>query len=329
MLVARRGAGIRPTTDEEITMRDRRDDERSFRGPMGMSREGGRDDERFRDHDRDREWERARSWDRDRDMGGSGWSGASGRGGYESRDGREGHDESRQARADHDADYRNEYRGDYRDPFGGTRRMGEEGGYGGGWGGQREHSGMNAYGGRNEHDRQYGRDFDRYGSGNDRGYDSSGPGRSFDRGMRGIPTMGRQEGTMRGSDLGFSYRGHEGNNLEDRGPHYGKGPKGYKRSDDRVREDVCDCIAHQGHIDASDVEVKVENGTVILTGTVGERHHKRALEQMVERLHGVDDVRNELRLKRDEQTQTRSQQSQQNGDQPRSSQMPNGKNARA
>jgi hypothetical protein len=53
------------------------------------------------------------------------------------------------------------------------------------------------------------------------------------------------------------------------------------------------------------------------------------LEQMVERLHGVDDVRNELRLKRDEGTQTRSQQSQQNGDQPRSSQMPNGKNARA
>ena len=347
-------------------MRDRRDDERNFRGPMGMGREGGRDDDRFRDLDRDREWERERTWARDRDMGGSRWSGASGRGGYESRD------DSRQARADYDADYRREQGGDYRDAFGGTRRMGEEGGYGGGWGGQREHSGMNAYGGRQEDDRQYGRDFDHYGNdrgydrsrddfddrprnlgaldyetrqfyggrgvfggaGYDRGYDSSGPGRSFDRGMRGIPTMGLRQGNtgggMRGSDLGFSYRGHEGNNeVEDRGPHYGKGPKGYKRSDDRVREDVCDCIARQGHIDASDVEVKVENGTVVLSGTVGQRHHKRVLEQMVERLHGVDDVRNELRLKRDEQTQARSQQSQQNGDQPRSSQMPNGKNARA
>lgn len=390
-------------------MRDRRDDERSFRGPMGMGREEGRDDDRFRDHDRDREWERERSWRRTQDMGGSGWSGASGRGGYESRDNRDDSRDDSPGRADREAIYRNDdHRGDYRDPFGGTRRMGEEGGYGGGWGGQRDHSGMNAYGGRQEDDRQYGRDFDRYGEarGYDRdrdrgrddyddrprnlgardyetrhfgggrggfergGYSSGGPGRSVDRGFGGSAmtsgwqgsfgggeygrgaSMGRPQGMqsvlggrgggmggegwgerMGGSDLGFSFRGHEGHDqVEERGPHYGKGPKGYKRSDDRVREDVCDCIARQGHIDASDVEVKVENGTVILSGTVGQRHHKRVLEQMVERLHGVDDVRNELRLKRDEQTQARSQQqhgSQQNGDQPRSSQMPNGKNARA
>jgi hypothetical protein len=240
-------------------MRDRRDDERSFRGPMGMGREG-RDEDRFRDRDRDRDWERDRTWRRDENMGGAQWSGASGRGGYESR---------------FDFDDR-------------PRNLGA-----------RDYETRHFYGGRGGFDRSY-----------ERGYDPSGPGRSFDPG-----------GDYHRVDLA---------DIEDRGPHYGKGPKGYKRSDERMREDVCDCIARQGHIDASDVEVKVENGVVSLTGTVGQRHHKRVLEQMVERVHGVQDVRNELRLQRDEPTQARVQQSgQQNGDQTRQSQMPNGKNARA
>lgn len=379
-------------------MRDRRDDERSFRGPMGM----GRDEDRFRDRDRDRDWERDRSWRREEDMGGSRWSGASGRGGYESRD--EHRSEHRDDfRDDYRRDYR-DYRGDYRGELRGYDRDGREreGGYGGGWGGQREHSGMNMVG-RQEEDRQWGRDRERYDrddyddrprnlgardyetrhfgggrGGFDRGYDPSGPGRSFGasgegRGMsRGFgassqpsgwqgsygagdygrgASMGRPQGMqgvlggrgggvrgegwgqrMGGSDLGFSYGRHEGiEDIGDRGPHYGKGPKGYKRSDERIREEVCDCIARQGHIDASDVEVKVENGTVVLTGTVGQRHHKRVLEQMVERLHGVDDVKNELRLKRDEATQARGreQSAGQNGDQNQKVQLPNGKTARA
>jgi hypothetical protein len=339
--------------------RDRRDDERSFRGPMGMTGHSGRDEDRFRDSDRDREWERERSWRREQDMGGSQWSGASGRGGYESRF--EGHEQDDRAYAygrDRDAydrdfsgrdfdrgrdDY-NRGREDYDDR---PRNLGA-----------RDYETRHFYGGRGGFDRGYDpsgqiRSFDRAsergsergfgGSSGTSGWQGSYGGGDYGRGA----SMGRPQGAsqgvlggrgggmrgegwgerMGGSDLGFSYRGHEGGvDLDDRGPHYGKGPKGYKRSDDRVREDVCDCIARQGHIDASDVEVKVENGTVVLTGTVGQRHHKRVLEQMVERLHGVDDVRNELRLKREEQTQMRAQQ---NGDQNRPSQMPNGKNARA
>jgi osmotically-inducible protein OsmY len=86
---------------------------------------------------------------------------------------------------------------------------------------------------------------------------------------------------------------------DERGPHWGKGPKGYKRNDERTREDVCDAIAFQGHIDASDVEVKVESGVVTLSGTVALREHKRALERLVERCRGVHEVRNELRLVRE------------------------------
>ena len=85
---------------------------------------------------------------------------------------------------------------------------------------------------------------------------------------------------------------------DDRGPHWGKGPKGYMRNDERTREDVCEAIAFEGRIDASEVEVKVESGVVTLSGTVALREHKCALERLVERCRGVLEVRNALRLAR-------------------------------
>lgn len=90
----------------------------------------------------------------------------------------------------------------------------------------------------------------------------------------------------------------------DRGPYYGKGPKGFKRSDERIREEVCETIARQGWIDASDVEVSVERGVVRLSGTVCRSRDRRALEALVERVLGVEEVKNELRLKRDETSPT-------------------------
>jgi hypothetical protein len=86
---------------------------------------------------------------------------------------------------------------------------------------------------------------------------------------------------------------------EERGPYWGKGPKGYRRTDERINDDVCESIAHQGWIDAGDVEVRVESGVVVLTGTVAQRQDKRRLELMAERVHGVDDVRNEIRVRRE------------------------------
>lgn len=107
----------------------------------------------------------------------------------------------------------------------------------------------------------------------------------------------------RGTDMGFASPYHQQQyeterRERERGPHWGKGPKGYRRSDARILEDVCETIADQGHIDASDVEVKVEDGVVILSGTVGLRHQKRALEMLVENCRGVEEVKNELRLRR-------------------------------
>lgn len=49
------------------------------------------------------------------------------------------------------------------------------------------------------------------------------------------------------------------------GPHRGKGPRNYKRSDERIREDIIDRITDDPYIDASEVEIAVEKGEIILT----------------------------------------------------------------
>tara|TARA_B110001454_G_C12723340_1_gene436880 strand:+ start:94315 stop:95052 length:738 start_codon:yes stop_codon:yes gene_type:complete len=78
--------------------------------------------------------------------------------------------------------------------------------------------------------------------------------------------------------------------------HYGKGPKGFKRSDDRIREEVSEALFHDHAVDASEIEVAVNDGEVTLKGTVSERRMKRLAEDCVEKVAGVKDVRNEIRI---------------------------------
>ena len=80
-------------------------------------------------------------------------------------------------------------------------------------------------------------------------------GTDVDRGGRMGPNAGYGGGGYGGAGHGFqgSDMGMGAPPDANRGPHWGKGPKGYKRSDERTRDDVCDAIAHQGHVDASDV----------------------------------------------------------------------------
>lgn len=80
----------------------------------------------------------------------------------------------------------------------------------------------------------------------------------------------------------------------------GRGPKGYRRPDERIRDDVSERIA-LSWIDASNVEVKVENGEVTLSGFVARREDKRELEEMAEDVFGVTEVNNHLRVSREEQ----------------------------
>lgn len=79
----------------------------------------------------------------------------------------------------------------------------------------------------------------------------------------------------------------------------GRGPKGYRRSDERIQEDICERLTRHPDIDASEIEIRVKDGEVTLTGTVDQRHCKRMAEDIAENISGVRDVRNEIRVQQD------------------------------
>ena len=82
-----------------------------------------------------------------------------------------------------------------------------------------------------------------------------------------------------------------------RGRFFGRGPKGYRRSDERIREEICDRLMTHPDIDASDIELSVSNGIVIMNGMVEDRHEKRLAEYIAEDAIGVDDVENRLKVR--------------------------------
>jgi hypothetical protein len=81
------------------------------------------------------------------------------------------------------------------------------------------------------------------------------------------------------------------------GPHTGRGPKGYQRSEERIREDLSDRLTAHGLIDASDVEVRIQGAEVTLVGFVDSRAAKRAAEDLAEDVPGVREVHNQLRVR--------------------------------
>ncbi|WP_175687240.1 BON domain-containing protein [Burkholderia anthina] len=80
---------------------------------------------------------------------------------------------------------------------------------------------------------------------------------------------------------------------------YRRGPKGYTRSDERIREDVCERLAHALDIDVSDVTVQVREGRVELDGTVPSRWMKHDIEDLADDCMGVRDIENRVRVRRD------------------------------
>jgi osmotically-inducible protein OsmY len=79
--------------------------------------------------------------------------------------------------------------------------------------------------------------------------------------------------------------------------HRGRGPKGYKRSDARIEEDVNDRLTDDPYLDASDVHVQVKDSEVTLSGTIRRREDKRRAEDLAELVLGVTHVQNNLRVK--------------------------------
>ncbi|MBB2917685.1 BON domain-containing protein [Cupriavidus alkaliphilus] len=74
-------------------------------------------------------------------------------------------------------------------------------------------------------------------------------------------------------------------------------PKNYHRTDTRIRDDLCERLAHADD-DVSDVTVDVGSGIVTLTGTVADRGIKYRIEELAEDVLGVNEVRNNLHVAR-------------------------------
>jgi len=94
----------------------------------------------------------------------------------------------------------------------------------------------------------------------------------------------------------YNVRYNMGDSNSQRGRYFGKGPKGWKRSDERVKEEVSETLYRDYHIDASEIEVDVKDGVVTLSGTVDSRETKRMAEDCIDRLSGVVDIHNRIRI---------------------------------
>jgi hypothetical protein len=84
--------------------------------------------------------------------------------------------------------------------------------------------------------------------------------------------------------------------MDEARSHAGRGPKGYTRSDERIREDVSDRLTDDWLVDASEIEVTVASGDVTLSGTVDSREAKRRAADCAEGVSGVRNVQNNLRV---------------------------------
>jgi osmotically-inducible protein OsmY len=284
------------------------------------SRGDGRGDPYRMDRDRDDEYRRFAGFEGRRGEG-SRWDGDRSRyeerGGYGQEFGGEGHG----ARYDESS-----YRGQ---GYGGQRFGQGYGGYGGqgygNFGGYRGQGyGGQGYGGQG------------YGQGGSEGYGQGSRGQGMDdysQRYRGYGMDGSRYGTQGYGQI-YDYRSGQARGWGDSGysqwrgqdddwPHsessFGRGayreeggyggmgsmgsqrrgrpPKGYTRSDERIREDVSDRLSER--MDASEISVEVKNGEVTLTGQCRDRWMKHQIEMIADGVGGVKEVHNQIRVQRE------------------------------
>src|SRR4051812_17996507 len=267
-----------------------------------------------RDRDRDRERERGggRDWDRRRD-----WSGEHARDfgehRYAGEPGREEWDRDRERRSGNEGRYgESRYENYDRERRGGgdeggrdTRDSGSGRGadYGnrGDWGRQ---GSWGAYGNRpdynRENDMRQSRGMDPGRVESDFGGANTGRTNLFGTGGGGFGTGFASYGAGMGN-FGAGQFGGGMSSYGERGRHSGRGPKGWQRSDERIREDVSERFTDHAHLDASEIEVIVNNGEITLSGTVEDRHAKRLAEDIAESVSGVREVHNQIRVQQGQQ----------------------------
>lgn len=73
-----------------------------------------------------------------------------------------------------------------------------------------------------------------------------------------------------------------------------KGPTSFRRSDERIHEDVQDALTQDGALDARNIVISVAEGRVTLTGAVRDESPKERAGALCADCAGVTEVRNRL-----------------------------------
>ncbi|MBV9828249.1 MAG: BON domain-containing protein [Alphaproteobacteria bacterium] len=81
------------------------------------------------------------------------------------------------------------------------------------------------------------------------------------------------------------------------GDYRGVGPRGYARSPARIHEDICDRLTENPFVDASNIEVQVTGGEVLLRGTVDNAAALQQANEIARETAGVTAVLNELTVR--------------------------------
>lgn len=134
-------------------------------------------------------------------------------------------------------------------------------------------------------------------------------------GWQGDRWQGRRESQFRGDESNYG-RGwnqnmggwNQGQEMrrENERQYVGRGPRGYKRSDSRIEEDVNERLTQHGMIDATDIEVSVQNGEVTLRGYVDRRMAKRLAEDIADSVFAVKEVHNQIKVKQTDEGDKRN-----------------------
>lgn len=159
------------------------------------------------------------------------------------------------------------------------------------------------------HAQRYGRDYMSSGS---RGYDEE----------TGYPQSRRQSmasGGRWGDERRDEWRDRDDDRDEDHGALYNighrigqamsewfgtgsmekrAGPRGYTRTDERIRDEICERLTFTSGVDVREVSVDVDKGKVTLGGTVHTRGQKYDIEDLADNTFGVTEVENNIRVQR-------------------------------
>jgi hypothetical protein len=91
---------------------------------------------------------------------------------------------------------------------------------------------------------------------------------------------------------------HAGMQMVSRVTRAFRGPRGYRRSDERICHEINEGLAQQFDFDPSDLEVTVTGAEVTLRGTVRSRPEKFIAEEIATEASGVREVHNQIRVRR-------------------------------